>query len=86
MADLQREEALAEHAHAPHQVSLAKTRQYLENLQQPLYPPPCFPTPTEELLVPPLNFALVVPGIYRSGHPNVKNHPFLLKLGIKTIM
>jgi len=37
-------------------------------------------------LIPPLNFAMVVPGIYRSGFPNKKNFGFLEKLGIKTIV
>ncbi|CAO3686351.1 unnamed protein product [Umbelopsis vinacea] len=36
-------------------------------------------------LVPPLNFAMVAPGVYRSGHPN-QNFPFLRKLGLKTVM
>ncbi|OMJ25305.1 putative tyrosine-protein phosphatase [Smittium culicis] len=38
------------------------------------------------LLVPPLNFAMVAPGIYRSGFPNTRNHNFLLSLGLKKIM
>ncbi|KAH8548107.1 tyrosine phosphatase family-domain-containing protein [Umbelopsis sp. PMI_123] len=37
-------------------------------------------------LVPPLNFAMVAPGVYRSGHPNRQNFPFLRKLGLKTVM
>ncbi|KAI9308631.1 tyrosine phosphatase family-domain-containing protein [Cunninghamella echinulata] len=37
-------------------------------------------------LVPPLNFAMVAPGVYRSGHPNKQNFSFLRKLGLKTIM
>ncbi|KAI9312532.1 tyrosine phosphatase family-domain-containing protein [Dichotomocladium elegans] len=37
-------------------------------------------------LVPPLNFAMVEPGVYRSGHPNRQNFSFLRKLGLKTIM
>lgn len=37
-------------------------------------------------LVPPLNFAMVAPGVYRSGHPNRQNFSFLRKLGLKTIM
>ncbi|RKP07320.1 protein-tyrosine phosphatase-like protein [Thamnocephalis sphaerospora] len=37
-------------------------------------------------LVPPLNFALVEAGIYRSGHPNPKNYRFLKKLGLKSIL
>ncbi|KAF9437751.1 hypothetical protein BGZ76_011281 [Entomortierella beljakovae] len=38
------------------------------------------------VLVPPLNFAMVSPGIYRSGHPNKHNFPFLRKLGLKVIV
>ncbi|KAI9209278.1 protein-tyrosine phosphatase [Polychytrium aggregatum] len=37
-------------------------------------------------VVPPLNFAMVAPGVYRSGYPNKKNYPFLKKLGLKTVM
>ncbi|KAI9498788.1 tyrosine phosphatase family-domain-containing protein [Zychaea mexicana] len=37
-------------------------------------------------LVPPLNFAMVAPGVYRSGHPNRQNFSFLRKLGLRTIM
>ncbi|CAG8610608.1 6668_t:CDS:2 [Paraglomus brasilianum] len=40
----------------------------------------------DTVLVPPLNFAIVSPGVYRSGHPNRQNFPFLKKLGLKTIM
>jgi hypothetical protein len=38
------------------------------------------------VLVPPINFALVAPGIYRSGHPNHKNLPFLRTLSLKSLM
>ncbi|KAF9957850.1 hypothetical protein BGZ72_001263 [Mortierella alpina] len=38
------------------------------------------------VLVPPLNFALVAPGVYRSGHPNKHNFPFMRKLGLKVIV
>ena len=38
------------------------------------------------VLVPPINFALVVPGVYRSGHPNKKNFGFLRQLKLKGIM
>ena len=37
-------------------------------------------------LVPPLNFAMVAPGVYRSGYPNKRNYPFLKKLELKTIL
>eukprot|EP01112_Ceratiomyxa_fruticulosa_P015011 TRINITY_DN4366_c0_g1_i1.p1 TRINITY_DN4366_c0_g1~~TRINITY_DN4366_c0_g1_i1.p1 ORF type:complete len:190 (+),score=27.10 TRINITY_DN4366_c0_g1_i1:749-1318(+) len=40
----------------------------------------------EPLLIPPLNFSMVNRGIYRSGYPNKKNHPFLKKLGLKSIL
>lgn len=41
---------------------------------------------TPSVLVPPINFALVAPGVYRSGHPNRKNFSFLLGLSLKTII
>ncbi|KAJ3290747.1 hypothetical protein HDU76_007365, partial [Blyttiomyces sp. JEL0837] len=37
-------------------------------------------------VVPPLNFAMVAQGVYRSGYPNKKNFPFLKNLKLKTIM
>ncbi|RKO93618.1 protein-tyrosine phosphatase, partial [Blyttiomyces helicus] len=43
-------------------------------------------TMASEKLVPPLNFAMVAPGVYRAGYPNKKNFPFLQKLGLKSIM
>ncbi|XP_063931631.1 uncharacterized protein LOC135143654 [Zophobas morio] len=39
-----------------------------------------------KVFVPPLNFAMVEPGIYRSGYPGKKNFPFLKQLNIKTII
>ncbi|KAF9585825.1 hypothetical protein BGW38_000578 [Lunasporangiospora selenospora] len=39
-----------------------------------------------KVLVPPLNFAMVAPGVYRSGHPNKHNFPFMRKLGLKVIV
>eukprot|EP01104_Vermistella_antarctica_P006585 TRINITY_DN17295_c0_g1_i1.p1 TRINITY_DN17295_c0_g1~~TRINITY_DN17295_c0_g1_i1.p1 ORF type:complete len:185 (-),score=30.93 TRINITY_DN17295_c0_g1_i1:141-695(-) len=38
------------------------------------------------ILIPPLNFAMVSPGVYRSGYPNQKNLPFLAKLGLKSVL
>lgn len=38
------------------------------------------------LVVPPINFSLVAPGLYRSGHPNQKNLGFLKRLKLKTIV
>ena len=37
-------------------------------------------------LVPPNNFALVFPGVYRSSFPKKKNFPFLKTLKLKTIL
>ena len=37
-------------------------------------------------LVPPINFAMVAPGIYRSGFPTERNVPFLERLGLRTII
>jgi tyrosine-protein phosphatase SIW14 len=39
-----------------------------------------------ELYIPPLNFSMIAKGLYRSGYPNKKNHPFLKKLKLKTIL
>eukprot|EP01137_Pigoraptor_chileana_P014587 Opistho-2@69394 len=38
------------------------------------------------IFVPPLNFAMVAPGVYRSGYPNKKNFPFLKRLGLKSLL
>ena len=37
-------------------------------------------------VIPPLNFAMVSPGVYRSGYPNVDNHSFLKTLRLKTLI
>jgi tyrosine-protein phosphatase SIW14 len=41
---------------------------------------------SQQVLVPPLNFALVAPNIYRSGYPNRKNFPFLRKLRLCSVI
>ncbi|WRT65219.1 uncharacterized protein IL334_002162 [Kwoniella shivajii] len=41
---------------------------------------------TPLVVVPPINFSLVAPGIYRSGHPNKKNFSFLKRLNLKGII
>ncbi|KAI8845416.1 tyrosine phosphatase family-domain-containing protein [Chytridium lagenaria] len=41
---------------------------------------------SEKKLVPPLNFAMVSPGVYRSGYPNKKNFPFLKGLQLRCVM
>eukprot|EP00128_Syssomonas_multiformis_P014432 Colp12_sorted_trinity150504_noHs@10199 len=38
------------------------------------------------VIVPPLNFAMVQPQVYRSGYPTRKNFPFLKKLGLKSVL
>ena len=38
------------------------------------------------IIVPPLNFALVADGIYRSGYPNKKNFEFLSRLNLKSVL
>jgi tyrosine-protein phosphatase SIW14 len=50
----------------------------------PLYP--TVPRPRKPLLVPPLNFAMVAPGVYRSGYPRPQNRPFLAKLRLRSIL
>jgi tyrosine-protein phosphatase SIW14 len=49
-----------------------------------------FTMQTEEekptLYIPPLNFGLVQPGVYRSGFPIKLNFPYMTKIGIKTII
>ncbi|KAL6562277.1 Tyrosine-protein phosphatase dsp1 [Orobanche gracilis] len=40
----------------------------------------------ENVFVPPLNFAMVDYGIYRSGFPDVSNFPFLKTLGLRSII
>lgn len=37
-------------------------------------------------VIPPLNFSMVVPGVYRSGYPKEMNHPFLKLLRLKTLI
>ncbi|WVR04259.1 hypothetical protein IAU60_001259 [Kwoniella sp. DSM 27419] len=44
------------------------------------------PSDSPAVLVPPINFSLVAPGIYRSGHPNRKNFPFLKRLNLRGIV
>ncbi|PVU85739.1 hypothetical protein BB559_005602 [Furculomyces boomerangus] len=39
-----------------------------------------------EEFIPPENFAMVAPNIYRGGMPKKKNQPFLEKLGLKSIL
>jgi len=43
-------------------------------------------TASTETVVPPLNFDMVAPGVYRSGHPNERNFGFLKRLNLKSII
>lgn len=38
------------------------------------------------VVVPPLNFAMVSPGVYRSGYPRAVNHTFLRSIALKTVI
>ncbi|WVF68470.1 hypothetical protein IAT40_003237 [Kwoniella sp. CBS 6097] len=48
-------------------------------------PPPALPK-LEEDLVPPENFALVAPGVYRCGFPKKRNFGFMETLRLKTVL
>lgn len=39
-----------------------------------------------EQVIPPANFAMVAPGVFRSGYPKMMNHSFLKALKLRTIM
>ncbi|WFD31126.1 protein-tyrosine-phosphatase [Malassezia sp. CBS 17886] len=39
-----------------------------------------------EMVVPPLNFDMIAPGVYRSGHPNERNFEFLRRLNLRSIL
>lgn len=40
----------------------------------------------QALVVPPLNFDMLAPGVYRSGHPNERNFGFMAGLELKCVM
>mmetsp|Transcript_32286 Transcript_32286/g.52162 ORF Transcript_32286/g.52162 Transcript_32286/m.52162 type:complete len:170 (-) Transcript_32286:465-974(-) len=42
--------------------------------------------PETTIFIPPVNFAMVARGVYRSGYPNKKNIAFLKKLGLKSVL
>ena len=42
--------------------------------------------PYPSKMIPPLNFAMVSDGIYRSGYPNQKNFAFLRTLRLKSVL
>ena len=56
------------------------------NSSQDQPPPTIIESQIHLNLVPPLNFALVEDGIYRSGFPMEINYPFLQQLNLKTII
>lgn len=39
-----------------------------------------------ELLVPPMRYGTINPGIYRGGYPTLRNYRFLSRLQLKTII
>lgn len=41
---------------------------------------------SQQIVVPPLNFDMVAPGLYRSGHPNERNFTFLRRLCLRSIV
>lgn len=41
---------------------------------------------SEEYLTPPMNFAMVERGIYRSGFPETRNFRFLDSLGLRSVL
>lgn len=44
------------------------------------------PAPYSGQVSPPLNFAMVAPGVYRSGYPTATNYSFLKSLKLKTLI
>lgn len=44
------------------------------------------PVAALKLVIPPLNFAMVAPGVYRSGLPLAVNHSFIKSLRLKTLI
>ncbi|GAA5941032.1 uncharacterized protein JCM15063_000625 [Sporobolomyces koalae] len=40
----------------------------------------------DKVLFPPLCFSVVLPGVFRSGHPNRHNFAYLDSLGLRSIM
>ncbi|XP_027063479.2 inositol diphosphatase DSP4 isoform X1 [Coffea arabica] len=51
-----------------------------------LTPPPTTVNDDEEMFIPPLNFAMVDNGIFRSGFPNSTNFSFLQSLSLRSII
>jgi protein tyrosine/serine phosphatase len=41
---------------------------------------------SDNVIIPPLNFSIIARGVYRSGYPNKRNHAFLKKLKLKSIL
>jgi len=48
--------------------------------------PPCNSDDTDEAFVPPLNFAMVDNGIFRSGFPDSANFGFMKSLRLRSVM
>ena len=65
-------------------ISSAKHRLFELELQQPETTPVV--QTSLPILIPPINFNMVIPGVYRSGYPNKKNFAFLKKIPLKSIL
>jgi hypothetical protein len=81
----------AVHSHKePHHFRLELPPSSSEEEEQDSEPSACailLPVPGDELLlVPPLNFAMVDHGLYRSGFPDVSNLPFLESLRLRSVL
>ena len=46
----------------------------------------CGGASVDQALVPPLNFAMVEHGVFRSGFPEASNFPFLQSLGLRSVL
>lgn len=57
-----------------------------KRLQESLSASPLHSALVVRHVIPPLNFAMVAPGVYRSGYPNAMNHSFLKSLRLKTLI
>lgn len=62
---------------------MATAQQQYEEDQQQLYQSSFIVT---EHVIPPANFAMVCPGVYRAGYPKPMNHTFLKCLKLKTLI
>lgn len=57
--------------------SLQRSRSYYQHAVMP---------PPRPLYSPPVNFGMVTHNLYRSSFPKKENFPYLLKLGVKSVL